>query len=400
MRFSYLVGLLPVTSSASHNEPAECDPPHEWVPAPTNGTDHLARQGMQKLEAYLQTHSNSNSTCTLETAYRRKEWDTFSRPQKLDYIHAVKCLQSKPGLSGDLAPGVRSRFDDFVATHVNQTLSIHSTGNFLTWHRYFVYTYEKALREECGYQGYQPFANWGRYQNGVIGAPIFDGSETSISGNGVYRKHETVYLPPGNASVITIDPQEGGGCVTDGPFQNMTVTLGPVGLLGINDTTPNPRLDGLGYNPRCLRRDLSIETAQGASDANITSLITENNDILSFQNDMQGLFTFGIPRYGVHTAGHYMVSGDPGGDFFTSPGDPWFWFHHAQIDRVYWIWQNLDLETRLKTIAGTITFMNQPPSRNATVEDILQLGVNDGFEGIKIKDALSTMKGPFCYIYE
>lgn len=27
---------------------------------------------------------------------------------------------------------------------------------FLAWHRYFVWQYEKALREECGYKGYQP----------------------------------------------------------------------------------------------------------------------------------------------------------------------------------------------------------------------------------------------------
>jgi hypothetical protein len=29
-------------------------------------------------------------------------------------------------------------------------------ANFLSWHRYFVWTYETALREECGYKGYQP----------------------------------------------------------------------------------------------------------------------------------------------------------------------------------------------------------------------------------------------------
>jgi tyrosinase len=46
----------------------------------------------------------------------------------------------------------QNRYDDFVAQHINQTLSIHGTGNFLTWHRYFTYGYEKALREECGYK--------------------------------------------------------------------------------------------------------------------------------------------------------------------------------------------------------------------------------------------------------
>jgi hypothetical protein len=33
---------------------------------------------------------------------------------------------------------------------------IHGNGLFLTWHRYFVWAYEQALRDECGYEGYQP----------------------------------------------------------------------------------------------------------------------------------------------------------------------------------------------------------------------------------------------------
>jgi tyrosinase len=55
-----------------------------------------------------------------------------------------------------LYSGAKTRYDDFVAVHINQTLSIHGTGNFLSWHRYYVWTFEKALRNECGYTGYQP----------------------------------------------------------------------------------------------------------------------------------------------------------------------------------------------------------------------------------------------------
>ena len=48
------------------------------------------------------------------------------------------------------------QFDDFVVTHIQQTLTIHYTGNFMPWHRWFVYSYETALRDECNYTGYQP----------------------------------------------------------------------------------------------------------------------------------------------------------------------------------------------------------------------------------------------------
>jgi tyrosinase len=42
------------------------------------------------------------------------------------------------------------------STHINYTLNIHISGIFFAWHRQFVWLWEKALREECGYKGYQP----------------------------------------------------------------------------------------------------------------------------------------------------------------------------------------------------------------------------------------------------
>lgn len=48
------------------------------------------------------------------------------------------------------------QYDDFVAAHIQHTLSIHLTGNFLPWHRWLIHEYERALREEFGYKGYQP----------------------------------------------------------------------------------------------------------------------------------------------------------------------------------------------------------------------------------------------------
>lgn len=41
---------------------------------------------------------------------------------------------------------------------------------------------------------------------------------------------------------------------------------------------------------------------------------------------------------------------------YTSPGDPLFYLHHAQIDRVWWLWQLLDPSTRMQgesAVAGS-----------------------------------------------
>jgi tyrosinase len=51
--------------------------------------------------------------------------------QRKAYTDAVLCLQSKPSriaaLNASLAPGAKTMYDDYVAIHINQTLSIHAT---------------------------------------------------------------------------------------------------------------------------------------------------------------------------------------------------------------------------------------------------------------------------------
>ena len=77
-----------------------------------------------------------------------------------------------------------------------------------------------------------------------------------------------------------------------------------------------------------------------------------------------------------------------------------FYLHHAQIDRVYWIWQNQDLPARLSEIAGTITPANTPPSRAGTLDDGLDVGLLGA--GVRLGDALDTLGGAgglFCYVY-
>ncbi|KAK4556466.1 hypothetical protein LTR86_006610 [Recurvomyces mirabilis] len=368
-----------------------------WTPAPTTQTDKLAAVGLLKLAQYEAQHHPPPS-CNTSSGYIRQEWHTLTPKQRTAYISAVQCLQKLPAKSGSFAPGAKSRFDDFVAVHINQTLSIHATANFLSWHRYFTWTYEQALRNECGYKGYQPYLNWAKVSQDPLESPLFDGSATSIGNNGgnLPGKNNSYFQSEANPLVV-IPPGTGGKCITAGPFVNMSVNLGPL-IPAYSEIPPNPSPDGLGYNPRCLRRDISTYAARLAlNDTMIAKLITSHNDVSSFQDDMEGGFNFGLPLIGVHTAGHYLVGGDPGGDFFASPGDPYFFLHHAQIDRVWWIWQNQDLKNRQDAIAGTITILNQPPSRNGTLQDILDLGVNA--PGITIGSAMSTLAGEFCYIY-
>ncbi|RDL40550.1 Di-copper centre-containing [Venustampulla echinocandica] len=374
-----------------------------YQPASTFGTDLLAAKGLINLAVHgiEQAAQGKQGSCTLANVAIRKEWGMLSNTERKSYTDAVLCLMSKPSKTNPSeAPGAKTRYDDFTWTHIKQTLSIHGTANFLSWHRWYTYIFEKALREECGYQGYQPYCkcfgrNWGRWANDPVNSPIFDGGPYSMSGNGDYVAHGCTYAIPTNLNCIPPVPGQGGGCVTTGPFKNITVNLGPVvvSLNGIPELVPN---NGSVWNPRCMRRDISSWVAtRWTSDAVSTALINDYSDIYWFQKYMQGDFVNG--DYGVHTAGHFTVGGDPGGDIFASPGDPMFWLHHAQVDRTWWIWQNQDIKNRQNAISGTITLDNIPPSRNGTLDDLLDVGVNAS--PVPISSMMSTTAGPLCYIY-
>lgn len=68
------------------------------------------------------------------------------------------------------------------------------------------------------------------------------------------------------------------------------------------------------------------------------------------------------------------------------------------IDLVWRVWQLQDVKNRLYSISGTNTFLNSPASANTTLDDIIDLGYAGGGP-IKIRDLMSTTKGPFCYTY-
>lgn len=340
-------------------------------------------------------------SCNLGNVKVRREWRTLSSAQRKNYIAAVKCLQNKPSLlAPGVAPGSKSVFDDFVAIHFNQTLFIHLTGNFLTWHRYFTHTYEQHLHA-CGYTGAAPYWEWGLDVNNPAASPVFDGSATSLGGNGEFFEHPGMILtePLNPNALIPLPPGSGGGCVKTGPFANMVVNIGAQAVAQYGTTeayaSPNPLGDG---NQRCLKRDLNAGIAKRFNSFyNTTSLILKSPNIELFQGYMQG-----DPRYvrgelGVHGGGHFTIGGDPGSDPFISPGDPAFYLHHGQIDRIYWIWQMLDFNNR-KGVHGSNVFIDIFPSANTTVEDIID--ISPLAPPVKIKDLMNTLGGsPLCYVY-
>lgn len=107
----------------------------------------------------------------------------------------------------------------------------------------------------------QPYWDYGRYMDRPMEEwPMFDGSDTSLGGNG---KPDT--------------PNPDCNCVTDGPFADWKVNLGPAA--GNHACTPNPQDDGLGFNERCLERKWRPELLQNLTYDNM------QHSILNMQSE-------------------------------------------------------------------------------------------------------------------
>ncbi|KAF3480343.1 uncharacterized protein GIQ15_05690 [Arthroderma uncinatum] len=342
----------------------------------------------QYQEYILATVKARESGCTPKNMIYRQEWGSLSKRSRLEYINAVKCLQRKdPITPKEAAPGVKSRYDDFSATHIMQTPFIHFSdlprkGIFLHFHRYFIWLYEKALREECGYRGAQPYWDWTISWEDPRKSKVFDGSPYSMGSNGMPTPHGPTTISAFGFS-LDIPPGTGGGCVYAGPFRDYNVSLGPVAF------EPKGEMGGLAYNPRCLTRDLSPLWTNNTKPSDIAALLTDCDDIGCFDGQLEA-------PDGGHSGGHFGIGGLCI-DAYASAGDPAFWLHHAQVDRMWTIWQNLKPKTRTHQVWGTGTAFNNPPSANVTLDTILDYKVLAPKQ--KVGSIGSTIDGPFCYMF-
>lgn len=79
-----------------------------------------------------QSRVANSSTCSSENISVRKLWENLTSDERIAYTDALNCLMEKPAKTpSDVAAGAKTRYDDFIVTHINQTLSIHSTVSSL-----------------------------------------------------------------------------------------------------------------------------------------------------------------------------------------------------------------------------------------------------------------------------
>ncbi|KAI8633915.1 hypothetical protein F5Y19DRAFT_489347 [Xylariaceae sp. FL1651] len=307
-------------------------------------------------------------SCT--TPLVRREWRALSNPERLGFIHAVKCLQKKPGKTSSSYAGVKSRYDDFLALHISQTDYIHWVGQFLPWHRFYLWLFEKELRSTCGYPGTVPYWDWtidAVSEAEFLKAPVFD-QWSGFGGNGPYIADISDF-PDDWKTMVDIPGRTGGGCVRDGPFAQVPISMGPG-----NHTE---------YTPHCLRRDFSPWLATQTLNTSILESVMDASSYFELDLRIQGV-ALGVHFMSLHAGGHLGVGGMIGdvANVYSSPD---------------WASRKMDIGGPDTQWAYPYNYFGDKPYKNITLDFTMNFGLIGGT--VKVGSVMDTQSGLFCYIY-
>ncbi|ETS86478.1 hypothetical protein PFICI_00306 [Pestalotiopsis fici W106-1] len=312
----------------------------------------------------------ADTTCTNPAV--RKEWRELDDAEKAEYLRAAVCLRQLPKEKYADIEAVTTRMDDLVYTHFSLNTEIHFVANFLPWHRWFVQLHENLLRTECGYTGVQPYWDWSIDADAVntINSPVFDAA-TGFGGDG----KRTGSGVPGFER-----------CVIDGPFANTNLTLA-MGWPDMN--TPGNRL-------HCFTREFNGGLGNDENGDPIIGDMQAGAYNSKTMNTIYGFDTFaqmasmleGLPHAQIHS----IIFGDMGPA--TSPNEPLFFLHHANVDRAWAKWQGRNA-TRLADYTGFVDQDDTIPASLTDAMPIMELGDTEPV----VQDYMDIQAGPLCYTY-
>ncbi|KUL90519.1 hypothetical protein ZTR_00075 [Talaromyces verruculosus] len=165
------------------------------------------------------------------------------------------------------------------------------------------------------------------------------------------------------------------GCVTDGPFANTTMHIGPFQEI----TT------------YCLWRSFNEAASLWANSSAVKECNSKDNyyDMWKCVDNQTG---------GLHGSGHVGTGGTVA-DPDASPGDPLFYLHHGWIDRLWWAWKSQDPTNRLYQLGGYTT-QSEPKSGwvNTTLDYTLYS--YNILPNVTVGQVMNTEGGYLCYNYD
>lgn len=284
----------------------------------------------------------------------RKDVRALSAGERRDFVEAVLALKAAPS---PVDPGL-SYYDQFVAWHISlypcgmgahTGARAHGGPMFLPWHREFLLRFEDALREVSG----KP-----------VTVPYWDWSD-----------------PASTASVFAEDLMGGDGnpdedfAVTTGPFRKgaWRLNVDPIGFQWTPSATSylTRRFGSFEGHPDLPTRE-EVSWLLGRPRYDAAPFDPGSDPEVSFRNALEGFWRYmgparvstgswsmacgpdgammAIAGEGMHNRVHGWVGGilDRGlqeryGTMLlpSSPNDPVFFLHHANIDRLWSQWQDI-----------------------------------------------------------
>ncbi|KAH7330593.1 Di-copper centre-containing protein [Rhizoctonia solani] len=322
----------------------------------------------------------------------RKEWRNFSKREKAAYISAVKCLAKRPHSKSLKAsypradlPAIKqdsSFYDDMTYIHMDLTNQIHYTGFFLPWHRWYTNQHVTQLKKQCGYKGVMPYWDWSKDTASFNTSAMWDGDSTSGLG-GFGDPNNDYYL-------------------TNGGFKDMQVSY-PIKHTIRRQYNPFPYLTWW-WVPRPEEAAV-VGMQQSFVDAAINGY---EGDFMGFQNATEKAQAF-------HANVHMIMGGDlagtcptaagstcQGGSTWT-PNDPMFFLHHANIDRIWWLWQRKSPRNFFAFKGGSNMTYTDPAFPNGyppwlSITD--KMPTDNLFSQPTILSTMNTLSGDYCYVYQ
>ena len=230
--------------------------------------------------------------------------------------------------------------------------------------------------------------DWPLWASNLTASPLFDGSDTSLSGDGEYDPDEDLVDIGGHK----FPRGSGGGCVKTGPFKDMQLHLGP--FESEDGHSDSLRSDAFRYNPRCFTRSLNTYMATTFTNQKCVDRLLTSKDIIDFQEMLNYNPTMtGIA--GIHGGGHSTI-GDVMSDFFASPQDPAFTLHHGMIDRLWAMWQAGNVSRR-HAMHGTSSIWNSRKSPPVKLDTVLEFGMLGPSK--TMRELMDPTAFDYCYRY-
>jgi tyrosinase len=153
-----------------------------------------------------QTAQTADAAACAANPNVRFEWRDYSDSDRVALMAAINCLIDLPP-SGDF-PAATNRYEDLAAHHQILTPTIHNNAIFTAWHRYFLWTFEQVLRDECGFD--RAMVWWDE----TVDAGNFESADLFTN---------TAYF----GALPTADSNGNTVCITDGAFAGLTCHVGP-----------------------------------------------------------------------------------------------------------------------------------------------------------------------------